>query len=284
MVLTNFIPMSKLSIITINYNNASGIRKTIESVISQTSHDYEYLVIDGGSTDGSVEVIKEFSDKINYWISEPDNGIYNAMNKGIIAAKGEYCQFLNSGDILVSPDVTIRMLENMPDCGILIGNMLKFLPSGKIYRDKGVGSSKPTFLTFYSGTLNHSPAYIKRGLFDKYGMYDESLMIVADWKWYLNSIGLHNEEVYYKDLDVTCFDMSGISNTNQALEEQERRNVLEELVPGNILADYDFQRANIEQATRINNYKFTKCLFWLVDRIIFKIEKQKLARVNSLPK
>jgi glycosyltransferase involved in cell wall biosynthesis len=88
----------KLSVITINYNNAIGLRKTIESVVNQTFRDYEYIIIDGGSTDGSVDVIKEYADKIDYWVSEPDKGIYNAMNKGVAAAHGEYTNFLNSGD------------------------------------------------------------------------------------------------------------------------------------------------------------------------------------------
>ena len=88
----------KLSVITINFNNRDGLRKTIESVVNQTYNDFEYIIIDGGSTDGSVDVIKEYADRIDYWVSEPDKGIYNAMNKGIDVAKGEYCIFMNSGD------------------------------------------------------------------------------------------------------------------------------------------------------------------------------------------
>ena len=88
----------RLSIITINYNNREGLRKTIESVVNQTYRNFEYIIIDGGSTDGSVEVVKEYADRISYWVSEPDNGIYNAMNKGVLAANGKYIQFLNSGD------------------------------------------------------------------------------------------------------------------------------------------------------------------------------------------
>ena len=111
--------MPKLSIITINLNNAQGLEKTIKSVVSQTYSDYEYIIIDGASTDGSVDVIQEYRNKITYWVSEPDTGIYNAMNKGILKATGEYCQFLNSGDILVDNNVTERMLSDMPDCSIL---------------------------------------------------------------------------------------------------------------------------------------------------------------------
>ncbi len=83
----------KLSIITINFNNAVGLKKTIESVVNQTSNDFEYIVIDGGSKDGSIDIIKKYDSKINYWISEPDNGIYHAMNKGILLAKGDYLEF-----------------------------------------------------------------------------------------------------------------------------------------------------------------------------------------------
>jgi len=273
MVLTNFTSMPKLSIITINYNNASGLRKTIESVISQTSHDYEYLVIDGGSTDGSMDVIKEFSNNITYWVSVPDNGIYNAMNKGIKAAKGEYCQFLNSGDILASLGVTEKMLICMPNDGIVLGNMLKKLPNGKIHRDKGPGFQKPTFLTFYRGTINHSAAYIKRSLFYKYGMYDENLHIVSDWKWYLFVVGLNNESVSYLNTDLTLFEMSGISNSNLELDKLERQKVLDELIPANILADYNLHWQNIDQVSRIKRYIIPRFIFWLMERSLFKWEK-----------
>ena len=93
--------MKKISIITINYNNCEGLRRTIESVVNQTCRDFEYIIIDGGSTDGSVDVIKRYADNIDYWVSEPDKGIYNAMNKGIRMATGDYVQILNSGDMFV---------------------------------------------------------------------------------------------------------------------------------------------------------------------------------------
>ncbi|RJP46171.1 MAG: glycosyltransferase [Desulfobacteraceae bacterium] len=281
-----------LSIITINYNNASGLKKTMESVMAQTSKNFEYIVIDGGSTDHSLEIIKSFTsiphgiytpktDKqlkppITYWISEPDTGIYNAMNKGIRMAKGDYCQFLNSGDWLASPHVTIQMLENLPEKGILIGNMLKMMPGGKVLRDCGLGFAQPTFLTFYRGTLNHSPAYIRRDLFTRYGFYDENLRIVSDWKWYLQAVGLNNEQVTYFDKDVTCFEMTGISNVNNNQEMRERRKVLEELIPGPILADYDRFYSHMMQIQRMKNSKWLYGLFWFAERCLFKIEKWRL--------
>jgi len=202
------------------------------------------------------------------------------MNKGIRQAKGEYCQFLNSGDWLVSPDVTGQMIEKMIEYGILIGNMRKMLANGKVYRDRGTAFQKPTFLTFYRGTLNHSCAYIKRELFDKYGLYDESLAIVSDWKWYLQVIGLNNEPVKYIDLDVTCFDMTGISTVNSIREKQERRRVLEEMLPVNILADYDEYWRDIDQTRRIKRYALTRWFFWFVERVLFKIEKFASTSLN----
>ena len=101
----------KLSIITVNYNDAKGLQRTIESVLCQTFHDYEFIVIDGGSTDGSVEVIKRYEKYIDYWVSEQDGGIYPGMNKGLRQAKGEYVNFMNGGDCYHSSDVLEKIFS-----------------------------------------------------------------------------------------------------------------------------------------------------------------------------
>lgn len=271
----------KLSIITINYNNAPGLQKTMESVFAQNSQEFEYIVVDGGSNDGSKEIVKQFErniDKLNRnlsgkftWISEKDSGIYNAMNKGIHMAKGKYCQFLNSGDSLVSSDVTMRMLNNMPETSILYGNKLKVFSNGSIIRDKG--PHEITMLTFYQGTINHCTAYIKRSLFDLYGMYDESLKIVSDWKFYVIAIALHNEKVEYRDIDICFFDMTGISSINKELDKKERRQVLLDILPLSVLIDYDRYAFTIAQTQRLKRYWITRKLFWLTDRLLFKFEK-----------
>lgn len=194
------------------------------------------------------------------------------MNKGIQVARGEYCQFLNSGDWLAAPEVIGRMLEDLPDCSFFYGNVLKQMPKGKTYRDT-CGEGNVTMLTLYTGSLNHSPVFIKRSLFDAYGLYDENLRIVSDWKWYVQTIGLHGEPVRYTDLDVVCFDMGGISNANPSLLKKERRQVLEELIPANILADYDAFFKDIDPLKRINRNKVIKWLFWFFERILFKLCK-----------
>ena len=119
----------ELSIITINRNNASGLEKTMASVLRQTHQDIEYIVVDGASTDNSVDVIKSFSnDSRLRWISERDNGIYNAMNKGIRMATSEYIMILNSGDYLRDADTIQQMSQSLAQLGrpdIMYGNIIK---------------------------------------------------------------------------------------------------------------------------------------------------------------
>jgi glycosyltransferase involved in cell wall biosynthesis len=273
-----------LTIITINYNNAAGLRKTVESVANQTSKDFEYIVVDGASTDGSVEFIQTFKlsnfQTLNY-ISEPDSGIYNAMNKGIRMAKGDYIHFLNSGDWLVDEHVVEKMLDLTPNpspkergkegVDILIGDVISIRPDGKRRYDKNPKSV--SLYTFYRGTIQHTSAYIRRSLFEKYGFYDESLKIVSDWKWYLNVVILNGATVQFADLFVTCFDRTGISSTQLDLDQAERRKVLEELIPAPILVDYDRYHFDIDQMERIKKHRWLYRLFWFVERVYFKFDK-----------
>lgn len=262
--------MPKLSIITINYNNAPGLAKTIESVVNQTSPAFEYIVIDGGSTDGSVDVIRQYHHKITYWISEPDQGIYQAMNKGIKRAKGEYCQFLNSGDYLLTPDVTERMLAELPSsCSILYGNKIREI-NGRQQVERSFAGRQITLMDLYRSTIFHATAYIKRSLFDTYGLYDESLKIVSDWKFYLIAVGLSNEPVTYRDINMVWFDNTGISTTNKVLDQQERAAVLLKVLPKPILADYQHLTIDSAIIKRLKQNRLTwflvinlyRALFW----------------------
>lgn len=264
--------MPQLSIITINLNNAIGLQKTIESVVKQTSQDFEYIVIDGGSTDGSVEVIKRYAAKITYWISEPDNGIYNAMNKGIKLAQGTYCQFLNSGDYLLAPNVTEQMLHNVPDCSIVYGNKIREY-NGKLKVEKSYAGRQITLLDLYRSTIFHSCAYIKRSLFEKYGFYDETLKIVSDWKFYLITVGLYNESIVYRDIDMVWFDSNGISSTNYALDKQEREAVLKSVLPETIRLDYEQFSKDIQIINRLKVNKVSWFLVVSMYRIIFHINR-----------
>ena len=270
----------KLSIITINRNNAAGLEKTMQSVAAQTYKEFEYIIVDGASTDGGVEVIKSFESKFGHlkWVSEPDSGIYNAMNKGIRMASGDYIQILNSGDSLAKEDVTERMLTALRETGdpsVLYGNMVKCFPDGYRMVDKSFAGQEITMLGMYTGTLNHDPAYIRRDLFDKYGYYDESLKIVSDWKWYLQAIILGGEKPKYVDMDVTLFDMTGISETSKELDQTERKQVLEQLFPEAVLKDYERYAFPIEQINRLQRHPWSYKMMSFLERCLFKLEKRK---------
>lgn len=269
-----------LSIITINRNNAIGLEKTMQSVASQTYKDFEYIVVDGASSDGSVAVIKSMESEFAHlkWVSESDKGIYNAMNKGIRMASGDFIQILNSGDCLASGDVTKRMLAALEKAGkpsILYGNMVKCFPNGHRVTDKSFAGQNITMLDMYAGTLNHDPTYIRRDLFEKYGYYDESLRIVSDWKWYLQAIILGGEKPQYVDSDVTLFDMTGISETNKELDKAERKRVLEQLLPNAVLSDYECYAVSIDQIKRLKRHPWADKIVWLLERCLFKLEKRK---------
>lgn len=270
----------RLSIITINRNNAEGLEKTMLSVATQTFKELEYIVVDGASADGSVEVIKRLEPQFTHlkWVSEPDKGIYNAMNKGLHMATGEYVQILNSADCLAATDVTERMLAALEDAGcpnILYGNMIKCFLDGHQIVDKCFAGQEITMLGMYTGTLNHDSAYIRRDLFEKYGYYDEGLKIVSDWKWYLQAIILGGEKPQYVDLNVTFFDMTGISETNKEVERAERKQVLEQLFPQTVLSDYERFAFPIEQIKRLQNYPWAYKMVWILERCLFKLEKIK---------
>lgn len=270
----------RLSIITINRNNALGLEKTMRSVANQGYKEIEYIIVDGASTDGSVEVIKDLESEFAYlkWVSEPDSGIYNAMNKGLHMATGEYVQILNSADCLAANDVTERMLAALEDAGrpnIFYGNMIKCFPDGRKVVDRCFAGQEITMLGMFTGTLNHDPTYIRRDLFEKYGYYDESLKIVSDWKWYLQAIVLGKESPQYVDIDVTLFDMTGISESegSKAIIKEERSKVLEQLIPVSFLRDYDHYSDDIHLMRRIHRHPWAYKLVWFVERSLFKLEK-----------
>ena len=155
----------KYSIITVNYNNKEGLRQTIESVINQIYRDYEFIVIDGGSTDGSADVLKEYDDQITYWVSEKDNGIYNAMNKGIAKATGDYLNFMNSGDCFYASDVLKNVANYQSDADFIVGKDYHYSER----KQRGHASIQPprtTMMHFFMGTLDHQSSFIKRELFE----------------------------------------------------------------------------------------------------------------------
>ncbi|MBP6386218.1 MAG: glycosyltransferase [Pseudarcicella sp.] len=225
--------MPLISIITINFNNKTGLEKTFLSVFHQTVCDFEYIVIDGNSTDGSKETIAENATKINYWVSEKDSGIYNAMNKGITAAKGKYLLFLNSGDALADNNVLEKVMLNIQDeaYSFYFGNL--YLSKNNVRTQIWVPHHELSFCVFVSSTLPHPACFIRKDLFDKYGFYNTKNKIVSDWEFFFMTICRYNESYKKIEIVVSDFDLSGISSNknHSAIINMERNEALQKHFP-----------------------------------------------------
>ena len=251
--------MLKLSIITINYNNLKGLKRTVESVVNQTWQEFEYIVIDGGSTDGSVDFIESQSKNIDYWVSEPDSGIYNAMNKGIIKAIGDYLLFLNSGDHFFSNTVLKENHYRIVDCDLVYFNIEV---KGDNISEIVPYPEKLRFSDFYFGTLCHQSTFIKKVLFDKFGLYDENLKIVSDWKFFIVALFKYDCSYLKVDTILTTYYLDGISSelANKRIFYEEKQEVLNSDFKGN------FEDTNelFDLRKLISNLRKSKKIKWLV--------------------
>ena len=262
------------SIITINFNNCDGLRRTIESVVNQTNADYEYIVIDGGSTDGSVDVIQKYSDRISYWVSEKDDGIYNAMNKGVRHAHGEYCLFLNSGDSFYDKHVLNKNLLSDNKSDIVVGRLVSDSDGRELFSPP---SDDISMYYFYTSTLPHQASFIKTKLLKQYP-YDESLKIVSDWKFFVETIIFHHCKVGFIDVPIAKFDMTGISTSNASKTWDEKMKVLRQMFPDRVLEDYKRMKDSecltqtLTPQLRVN-YRLDRYIFSIV-RILLKLRKK----------
>ena len=228
----------RLSIITINYNNCEGLKKTIDSVVAQTFRDFEWIVIDGGSTDGSRELLEQHAGHFAYWVSEPDKGIYNAMNKGIDHAQGDYLLFLNSGDWFYDKTSLERCLAHDFDADVMYGNCVFH------YADHDAKQCYPSKLTFeflYRSSLSHCSSFIKREVLTK-EHYNENYRIVSDLEFWVK-LAFAGGTFHHLDEFVSVFDTTGISSTNHKLDKAERKQMLSQYVPEMVAADYDRLKA-----------------------------------------
>lgn len=299
--------MMKLSIITINYNNAEGLCRTIQSVQSQTFRDFEHIIVDGGSTDGSVEIIREYADNEairpegykairpenskadnlasspNHlitsspitWISEKDRGVYDAQNKGIRLAHGEYCYFLNAGDTFCADDVLERMFSpnsliasspnRLPD--ILYGNEIIVDGNGqRVGIARGV--ENPSFVDLYNSCMKHQASFIRRSLFDKYGMYYADMRICSDFDWFFRVIAFHDEvTLQYKDVDIAYFENTGLSYHSPELCAKERQQILDRYMTKRMQRDY-LLLGKYPRLSRVGENKIVKLLLRIANRLV----------------
>ena len=294
----------KLSIITINRNNAEGIRKTLASVAVQTYRDIEHIIIDGASTDSSVDVIRDYESANRSsahpltitWLSEPDNGIYDAMNKGIeIAlgkrvvnalnrselvedknrefnrsmlcgdknkgvqkASGEYLYFLNSGDALASDMVLEEMVGSLDGSDFVVGRVNSWLNGVSIGISPLHAEKDYTMYNMFLNGINHQSVLIRRELQEQY-LYDTKWKISGDWKFFVQSIVVNKATIKNVDIVFADFDRSGVSSDGKALI-QERLAIMQEVLPSRIAEDYLKVLPNYYEVIRIK---------WLMEHPFF---------------
>ena len=226
----------KYSIITVNYNNCEGLRRTIESVIHQNFRDFEFIVIDGGSTDGSKEVLQEYDQHINYWVSEPDGGIYQAMNKGIAQAQGEYLNFMNSGDCFFSTETLEKVSQHKTNADFIVGRDYHYNAEIK----QGHASILPpriTMIHFFMSTLDHQSSFIRRELF-KNSPYREDYRLVSDWIFFTEKIVSEGKQVQFIP-DIVCRrEEGGLSGQQHERNRQEINDYLHHFLPIGVYQDY----------------------------------------------
>ncbi len=259
----------KFSIITINYNNLCGLKKTVDSVLTQTYRGFEWIIIDGGSTDGSREYIVNLNEKLNvkgwnpisYWCSEPDKGIYNAMNKGIVRANGEYVNFMNSGDCYYDCEVLEKVEKLIYNEDVILGDTILIEDSVET-KVNDASSGKYDYFFFKENSIPHQASFFKKSIFEKYGLYDESLKIVADWKHAVCSIYLGNASTKYIPLKICLFEGNGCSSNRNYF--QERWRVFNEIFPKKVQEELYNLNEYKKELDKVKQNKLTKIMYLFV--------------------
>lgn len=262
----------RLSIITINLNNCKGLQKTIDSIIAQTFIDYEWIIIDGGSTDGSRELIEQYANHFAFWVSEPDKGIYNAINKGIAQAKGEYIQILNSGDCLFESGTLEQLFSNQYDADILYGDAICLYPDGSRLDKKYPDTVSLNY--FIHDVINHQASFYRRKVFDGHP-YNEKYMIASDWAYCMEAVcrGMRFKHICQ---NIVYYDNDGISAQWSERQIKEREDILNTYIPPQLKPDMEV----LDELHKLHKRRSTAklydrclrfCKWW--DKTMKKIEK-----------
>ena len=261
--------MKKLSIISV-CRNQKDIQDTIDSVIAQTFKDFEWIVIDGASDDGTLDKLKRVEEKIDILISEPDKGIYNAMNKGIKLAKGEYLLFLNGGDNLVSADILEKVFALNIDADVIYGNTNMVNPDNSFHHFWKVGVIRDEDY-FIFGNISHQSSFIKRELFNKYGLYNEENKICSDAEGFL--VFLKNGANFKKiELIVSNHKNDGVSSIDKKRCLIERKEMVKKYYSDKQIDNRIYKLVSFPQKIfSLNNMGSMKCLF--IFGILFKFNR-----------
>lgn len=196
-----------ISIITVSYNAVNTIEETILSVINQNFEDYEYIIIDGGSTDGTKDIIEKYEDKISFWVSEPDKGIYDAMNKGVRYTEGEYIYFLGADDIFIDNLVLGKVNDFLINkSNVYYGNVI-FKKRNKLY------DGKFNLFKIVTRNISHQSIFYPKKVYDEFE-YNTAYKIFADYDLNLKLFNHKLFQFEYMPLTIALFNDEGASGTN----------------------------------------------------------------------
>jgi glycosyltransferase involved in cell wall biosynthesis len=207
--------MLRVSVITATFNTVDCIRGVLESVKSQAYPGIEHVIIDGGSTDGTLEIIRGYSDQLGYVVSEPDRGIYHAMNKGLAAATGDILFFLNADDRFFDNRVVedvVTLFEQKPDLEIVYGNLMWDVAGTWVQRKQPVTITRE-FLA--STTILHQTVFARKQVFETTGGFSEEYKIVSDYDWMLKVFVRDRRNYFYYDRDIAIMRTGGRSWTTK---------------------------------------------------------------------
>ena len=230
----------KYSIIVVTFNNADGLERTLDSIRLLNYGQKEVIVFDGGSKDGSLDIMGRNEDIITVAVSEKDKGIYNAMNKGIKVAKGEYLQFLNSGDWLWDGDVLQEVLSDEV-CGnadIVYGKTMVNDVNGYVF-ESGHHFDPFTPYSLVAYSMPHQSTFTKRMLFERIGLFDEEFRLSGDLDFFFRAIIINHALTKHIDRSITHFAGGGLSMTAPGLEAEEKKMILEKYMPSGSILDFE---------------------------------------------
>ncbi len=257
--------MKSLTIITVCKNEEATIGRTIQSVASQTYPNIEYIVIDGGSTDGTLSIIERYRGDISQIISGEDTGIFDAQNKGIELASGEYIAFLNGGDRLCNDNIYEKVFLQEPQSDIIYGDVIIELTSGTLFRKKSPPVVDEMFMMFDS--IPHPGTVFRRELFDRLGRYDLSYKSIADYEFFLKSIFKNKVSYEYRNFPFAVFNIKGVSSTR-------------EKTPETVQLRKKAQQENLNPST-IENFEKNKTFYLLFNKKIRYIYYLLLSKISG---
>ncbi len=250
----------KVSVITACYNAEATIEDTIRSIAAQTYNNIEYIVVDGASKDYTPAILRKYEQNITKLISEPDSGVYNAMNKGIKAATGDLLFFLNADDVFINELVVEQFVEFAKERTerLILGNIVlldKY--TGKVYHEK---QQLIDDIQLLKSTVFHPATFFRREVFEKYGLYNEENKIASDYEWYLNYFVKNNGDYAYLDFPVSIFSMSGLSSNEEhgKIHQDERKIIQKKYFTQKQIRTFEF--LNKCCARKINKVSFRKNL------------------------